>query len=161
MNITFAPNGMIQIDDARIIFRNFRGEGSRYNREGDRNFSVVIDDEGICNELVNDVNKYGVGWNVKIRPPREEGDIPFMHLPVKVKFNDRGPAIRLTTGNRTVKLNEDTVDMLDEIDIASVSLDIRPYDNEVNGKPFRSAYLHSIHVIQEVDRFAHYDDNNF
>ena len=115
MNITFAPNGMIQIDDARIIFRNFRGEGSRYNREGDRNFSVVIDDEGICDELMNDVNKYGVGWNVKIRPPREEGDIPFMHLPVKVKFNDRGPAVRLTTGNRTVKLNEDTVDMLDEI----------------------------------------------
>lgn len=154
MNITFAPNGRLQIDNARIIFRNFRGEGSRYNRDGDRNFSVVIDDEDIANALQNDTNKYGVGWNVKIRPPREEGDIPFMHLPVKVKFNDRGPGVHLTTGNRTVKLTEDTVDMLDEIDICSVNLDIRPYDNEVNGKPFRTAYLHSIHVIQEVDRFA-------
>lgn len=154
MKITFAPRGILQIDDARIIFRNFRGEASRYNREGDRNFSVVIDDESIADTLINDVNKYGVGWNVKIRPPREEGDIPFMHLPVKVRFNERGPGVHLTTGNRTVKLTEDTVDMLDEIDIRSVSLDIRPYDNEVNGKPFRSAYLHSIHVIQEVDRFA-------
>lgn len=158
MNITFAPNGMLQIDDARIIFRNFRGEASKYNREGDRNFSVVIDDEELAYALRDDVNKYGVGWNVKIRPPREDGDIPFMHLPVKVKFNTKGPAVRLTTGNRTVKLTEDTIEMLDEIDIRSVSLDIRPYDNEVNGKPFRSAYLHSIHVTQEVDRFAALDD---
>lgn len=154
MNITFAPRGILQIDDARIIFRNFRGEASRYNREGDRNFSVVIDDEAIADALLKDTNKYGIGWNVKIRPPREEGDIPFMHLPVKVKFNERGPGVHLTTGNRTIRLTEDTIDMLDDIDIRSVSLDIRPYDNEVNGKPFRSAYLHSIHVTQEVDRFA-------
>ena len=44
--------------------------------------------------------------------------------------------------------------MLDDIDILSVDLDIRPYDNEINGKPFRSAYLQSIFVTQEVDRFA-------
>lgn len=154
MKVTFEKNGMLMIDDARIIYRNFRGEASKYNRAGDRNFSVLIDDEEIADALVDDVNQYGVGWNVKIRPPREDGDTPFMHLPVKVKFNAKGPGVHLTTGNRTVRLTEDTVDMLDEIDIRSVSLDIRPYDAEVNGKPFRSAYLHSIHVIQEVDRFA-------
>ena len=33
MNITFAPRGISQIDDARIIYRNFRGEGGKFNRE--------------------------------------------------------------------------------------------------------------------------------
>lgn len=154
MKLTFKDRGILEIDDARIIYRNFSGEASKYNRAGDRNFSLLIDDEEIADALIDDVNQYGVGWNVKVRPPREEGDTPFMHLPVKVKFNAKGPGIHLTTGNRTVRLTEETVGMLDEIDIRSVSLDIRPYDAEVSGKPYRAAYLQSIHVVQEVDRFA-------
>ena len=148
MELTFAPKGILQIDDARIIYRNFSGEGSKFNREGDRNFALVIPEEEIADALVKE------GWNVKVKPPRDEGDSPFMFLPVKVKFNDRGPSVYLKSGSNRVKLTEDTVSMLDDIDILSVDLDIRPYDNEVNGKPFRSAYLQSIFVTQEVDRFA-------
>lgn len=44
--------------------------------------------------------------------------------------------------------------MLDDIDIASVSLDIRPYDSEVNGQYYRTAYLQSMKVVQNIDRFA-------
>lgn len=43
---------------------------------------------------------------------------------------------------------------MDEIDIRSVNLDVRPYDWEVNGKTGRTAYLQSMEVIQEIDRFA-------
>ena len=32
------------IDNARLIFKNFSGKGDNYNREGDRNFAVIIDD---------------------------------------------------------------------------------------------------------------------
>ena len=148
MKVTFAPKGILQIDDARIIYRNFSGEGSKFNREGDRNFSLIIDDPAVADELV------AQGWNVKIREPREEGDNPFIHLPVKVKFNDRGPRIYLITGDRRNELDEESVGILDNIDIISVDLDIRPYDWEVNGKTGRTAYLHSMRVIQEVDRFA-------
>ena len=148
MNVTFAPRGILQIDDARIIYRNFSGVGSKFNREGDRNFAIYIDDEDIANELRDR------GWNVKIKPPREDGDDPFMFLPVKIKFNDRGPSVYLVTGNKKTPLNENTVSCLDDIDILSVDLDIRPYDWEVNGKTGRTAYLQSIWVTQEVDRFA-------
>ena len=153
MELTFAPRRELQIDDARICFRNFRGEGGKYNKEGDRNFAVIIPDEEMAEALQNDTNQYGAGWNVKIKPPREEGDEPFIYLSVKVKFNDKGPKIYLESGRNRVKLDEDSVSMLDEIDIISVDLDIRPYDDEINGKPFRSAYLKSMVVRQNLDRF--------
>ena len=148
MEITFAPKDILQIDDARIVYRNFSGTGSKFNREGDRNFAVVIPDQDIADELVNG------GWNVKIKPPRDEDDTPFMFLPVKIKFNERGPKVYLQSGDKTVELDEESVDCLDDVDILGVDLDIRPYDWEVNGKQGRTAYLQSIHVVQEVDRFA-------
>ena len=148
MKVTFAPRGILQIDDARIIYRNFSGEGSKFNREGDRNFSLIIPDQELADKLV------AQGWNVKIREPREEGDDPFIHLPVKVKFNDRGPNVYLQSGGRRVKLDEESISCLDNVDIVNVDMDIRPYDWEVNGKTGRTAYLHSMCVTQEVDRFA-------
>lgn len=149
MHITFAARGILQIDDARIIFRNFAGRGDKYNRAGDRNFSVVISDEEIKEALVAE------GWNVKIKPPRDEDDTPFMYLPVKVKFNDRGPSVYLVSGKRSNKLDEDSVGILDDIDILSVDMDIRPYDWQLSdGKTGRSAYLHAIKVTQRIDRFA-------
>lgn len=150
MKINFAARGVVQIDDARIIYRNFAGAPSKFNREGDRNFAVVIDDQDIAEALTEK------GWNVKIKPPREEGDEPFMFLPVKVKFNDRGPKVYLQNslgGRNRVTLDEDTVGILDNVDIINVDLDIRPYDWDVQGKTGRTAYLQSICVTQEVDRF--------
>lgn len=148
MNITFAPRGILQIDDARIIYRNFSGRPSKWNREGERNFSLVIDDPEIANKLLDE------GWNVKIKAPRDEGDSPFMHLTVKVKFNNRGPNVYLKTGSKINRLDEESVSRLDNIDIQSIDLDIRPYDWEVSGKTGRTAYLQSIYVTQEIDRFA-------
>lgn len=149
MEITYAPRDILQIDNARIVYRNFRGEGSKFNREGDRNFAVIIEDEETANELAEN------GWNVKIKPPRDDDDAPFMFLPVKVKFNDRGPTAYLQSGNaEPVKLDEESIDCLDDIDILNVNLDIRPYNWDVNGKTGRTAYLQSIFVIQDVDRFA-------
>ena len=148
MRITFAPRGILQIDDARIIFRNFSGIGSKFNREGDRNFAVVIDDEDIKDALVE------AGWNIKIKPAHDEDDIPFMYLPVKVKFNDRGPSVYLKSGDTINKLNEETIDCLDNVDILGVDLDIRPYDWEVNGKEGIKAYLKTMYVTIEQDVFA-------
>lgn len=151
MEINFRKDGILEIENARIIFRNFAGAADKYNREGDRNFAVVIPDQEIADALLAE------GWNVRIRDPREgyEDDGPFMFLPVKVKFNNRGPAIYVRSGDGIPKrLNEKTVDMLDEIDIMSVDMDIRPFDWEIGGKVGRSAYLQAMEVTQNVDRFA-------
>ena len=162
MKLTFMDRGILQIDDARITYRNFAGRGDKFTREGDRSFSLIIPNEEICEALIDDKNKYGVGWNVKIKPPREEGDDPFMHMKVKVKFNDRGPNVYLQSGRNKVRLDENSVGCLDEIYIDHVDLDIRPYDDIIQGNPFRAAYLQSILVVQDLsrDRFARdYDDD--
>lgn len=147
MQIRFR-NDILEIEDARIIYRNFEGVASKYNREGDRNFAVVIPNEEIKDQLVDE------GWNVKVKPPRDEDDSPFMFMPVKVKFNNRGPAVYVRSGDKVNKLSEETVGMLDEIDIQSVDLDVRPYDWDVNGKTGRTAYLQAINVVQNIDRFG-------
>ena len=65
----------------------------------------------------------------------------------------------MVIGEKPVRLYEDTVKRLDEIDIIRANLDIRPYNWEVNGKTGVSAYLQSIEVFQDVDRFsAKYED---
>lgn len=148
MHVTFAPRGILQIDEARLIFRNFAGAADKYNRQGDRNFAIVIPDKELADKMIEE------GWNVRIRDPRDDQEEPFMYLPVKIKFNDRGPSVYLTTNGVTNPLDEESVEALDNIDILSADLDIRPYDWEVNGKHGRTAYLQSIHVTQNVDRFA-------
>ena len=153
MNVSFGPRDVLQIDGARLVFKNFSGRKDQYNRNGDRTFAVVIPDQETADKMINRKNKFGVGWNVKIRAPREEGDQPFMFMNVRVKFTDFGPDVYLKSGNNTRMLDEDTIGLLDQIDIESVDLDIRPYDDMGREGPFRAAYLRSIWVTQSVDRF--------
>lgn len=154
MNITFTQRGSLMIEDARITYKNFSGVGSMYNREGDKNFALIIPDEETKDRLIEDVNEYGIGWNVKIKAPRDEQDDPFMYINVKVKFNDFGPTVYLISGNKKRRLDKESVSMLDKIRIASVDMEIAPSDGKAQNKPYRAAYLRSMYVIQEMDRFS-------
>ena len=148
MKLSFGPRDRLIIDDAIIKFRNFEGREEKYNRKGDRNFLLDIPTEEMAQALMER------GWNVSIKDKRDEGGDLFMSLKVKVKFNDRGPAIYLNTNGKVNMLDEESAGMIDQIDIASVSMDIRPYDWEVSGKCGRTAYLERMDVVQELDRFA-------
>lgn len=155
MNVTFTQRGIIQIDGARIIFRNFSGRGTDYNREGDRNFCVVIDDQDVADRLIDE------GFNVKIREPREDGEEPFMYMKVNVKYHKKGsdlarlnPTAVLVSGRNRNSLDEESICCLDSIDIANVDMDISGSNWTVQGRSGRSAYLSKIYVTQEVDRFA-------
>lgn len=148
MKVTFAENGLAMIDDARIRWRNFAGRAEQYNDAGKRNFTLVIPDMDIANEFLKR------GWGVKINPPREEGELPFIKLKVNVRYGGRrDPEVFLYSGGNKTKLTEDTVRLLDDIDIERINLDIRPHDWSGTGEGC-SAYLESIEVFQNLSRFA-------
>lgn len=138
----------IRIEGARLIFRNFSGKEGMYNREGDRNFNVILPPD-IVDAVQAD------GWNVRWLKAREEGDEPTARLEVKVHYNaqGRGPRAYLVTSGGKTELDQNTIKMLDVAQIENVDVVIRPYAWEVNGKTGVKAYLKAIYVTIVEDEF--------
>jgi len=144
----------IIIENARIIFRNFSGKETKYNREGIRNFCVIIDDPEQADMFVQD------GWNVKTLTPRDENEEIKYYIQVAVSFMNQPPKVYLIARKKKTVLDEDSINVLDFADIANVDLTIRPYYWEVNDKSGIKAYLKTMYVTIEEDDFAekYYDE---
>lgn len=139
----------LKIEDARIIFRNFAGVETRYNRAGNRNFCVIVDDADIAQQLASD------GWNVKTLAPRDEDEEPRYYIPAAVSYKNIPPKIYLVCGGSKVLLDEDTVGELDTADIVNVDVILRPYCWDLgNGKSGVKAYVKTMYVTIEKDEFA-------
>lgn len=140
--------GTVTIENARIIFRNFAGKEGQYNREGDRNFAVVLP-EDVAQQMLED------GWNVKYLAAREEGESDTPYVQVSVNYKGRPPRVVMITQRgdtaQRVTLTEDLVELLDYADLSTVDLILNPYQWAVSGKTGVKAYLKSIFATVQQD----------
>lgn len=134
----------VVMENVRIIFRNFAGREGMYNREGDRNFCVLLDTD-TADAMLKD------GWNVKALRARDEDEEDQPYLQVSVNFKGKPPRVVMITSRGRTTLHEDEVELLDWADIQNVDLIVRPYEWAVNGKTGVKAYLQSIFVTIEED----------
>lgn len=137
----------LMIENAKIIWRNFAGEQTQFNRSGARNFCVLFDDLEMAERLADD------GWNIKFRESKEDGE-RYAFLQVAVSYANVPPKVVLIAGRKQTVLDESTISTLDYAEIANVDLIINPYNWEANGKTGVKAYLKTMYVTIEEDVFA-------
>lgn len=142
-------NNYLTIENAHIGFRNFSGRANTYNAEGQRNFCVFLNEE-IASELAED------GWNIRWPKNKTPDDNRQPFLQVSIKFEPYPPNINMITATKgQVKLDADSVGLLDDADIENVDIRIRPYNWTLqDGRSGVKAYVKDMYVTIQEDPFA-------
>lgn len=158
----------LPIFGAELIFRNFEGRETDYNRAGDRNFSVVIPDINQAIEL------YNLGWNIQIRPKEQQTRVEMktacrtfeervdwlesrgelqdalFHLKVNVsyKYADREPHIYLIEEGmkKKTELKKENVSTLDKAPIINSDITINASYWNKGGRSGYMAYLKEAYI---------------
>ena len=155
--VTASNRNELVIEGATLKYKNFKGEGSKFNAEGRRNFVLVLDPD-VAKELAD------AGWRVKKngydakQDRRRTGDMnddleeAEYRLTVNVNMDSKNPPKCFKKTETTlIPLDEKTVGSLDYTDSSDVYLEINGYDG--NGTGLFAGYLKTIVVTMENDRF--------
>lgn len=134
----------ITVEDATIIFRNFSGKEGPYNKEGDRNFCLILPPD-VGAQMLED------GWNVRFLEAREEGDEDTPYVNCAVRFDKFPPRVVMLTETTRTQLNESNIEVLDWTDIKTVDVIVNGSPWSVNGKDGVKAYVQTMFVTIQED----------
>lgn len=164
---------LLEIGNAQILFPNFSGREKKamvngvqriVNDEGHRNFNVSLDPEKSDiywnGERVTDPH-FGqqlaeLGFNVTVKPGREEGDLPQYRLPVHIAYDNFPPELYIISGCKKTLLDESTISCLDNSDIISADLRINNGKSYIksNGEEGVKAWCNVGYFTVAQNRFA-------
>lgn len=138
----------------KITFKNFAGRESSngYNRAGNRNFCVVLDDETAQQMLAD-------GWNVRIKQFDDGSHRNTLQVAVRYDIERFRPRVVMVTPKGNGKfhktlLNEDTVAELDSATVTSASMILNPSPwHNAMGNGGIKAYLTTGYFVIEKDPF--------
>lgn len=163
IKFTKLENGNLKIQflqNRHVIYRNFAGRPTQYNKNGGkRTFTIVIPDPETAQKLAND------GWNVKIKPAKNNEDELFCTLEVRVRFDLSWvkPKVWQYTKKARLQVNEDNIDNFDNAEFERVDIVIRPYlVQKPSGDTVVSAQLSEMCVkIAEQELEAEWAEEEF
>ena len=139
--------GIVELEEVRIINRNFSGQETEYNPPGKITFCAVLPSEELFEDLKRD------GWNVKHTRPNDDYPDGMPFLPIEANYDRRPPRIYQVTPKRMTLLPKELVSGLDTVTIISADLIVGPYNYEVRGEYGVKAYLRSGHFNIEQSKF--------
>lgn len=135
------------IEGAQIFYKNFSGRPTEYNREGDKNFCVYIDNEELANEMIND------GWNIRNTNSEE----PRYYTAVKINYDNEyyvPEVYKINSRNKKELLKKDTIACLDSADIANIDILISASTNSTTCKYALKGYVKEMYVTINESRLA-------
>lgn len=143
------------IQDAKVIFPNFSGREGRYNREGNRCFSVMVPDEKLAMQLKAD------GWNIKERVINDEATGEYYINGVNINFSYYiKPIIHYISNGNEIELTEELLDsgiaaQLDGRGAEHYDISIRPKTWErSDGSIGIKGYVDEMRIIAKKSLFS-------
>jgi len=138
--VRIMDDGTVQVDDAKIRFKNFEGRPTKFNPKGGvRSFLWVIEDEEVADELKD------MGFTGVKEYRNNDGDIVWQ-LDIKIRFNDKGPIIYMASRGKKIRLREEddkALAKLDEVYISRFDFDFAPHGYDGRDGHTQTAYLRS------------------
>lgn len=140
-----AYKGQLIIEDANIIYRHFAGLADDFHREGERDFSLRIDDPDMAEKLIND------GWTV--REKNLDDGTRFWHVKIKISYKFQAPKVYIVKKDKSIPLDESTIGSLDHAEITRADVVVDPSVWTVRGESGITGYLRSLYVVIQEDPF--------
>ena len=127
--------------DIQFNFRNFSGEKTMYNSNGNREFGIVLNPEQAA-VLTN------AGWPVRHSKPNSDYDEPEGrdYITVRVRFDNFPPKVVLIAGETRQILSEANIGLLDSVAVIKADVVLSPYEWSVKGESGIKAYLKTLYV---------------